>query len=132
MPDLIRFWPAERRYELIEVKGPGDRLQDNQIRWLAYCVQHGMPVRVVDVRWADEALAMIAMHPSARRRIATLTRGAHRMSYVVAVRAMCEFTARRGDLDLRFTPAPTSLEGMAGHITVAGRAAQAATKPKSR
>ncbi len=45
------------------------------------------------------------------------------MTYVVAVRAMCEFTARRGDLDLRFTPAPTSLEGMAGHVTVAGRRA---------
>ncbi|KAA1013600.1 VRR-NUC domain-containing protein [Paraburkholderia panacisoli] len=56
LPDLIRFWPAERRYELIEVKGPGDRLQDNQIRWLAYCAQHGMPVRVLDVRWAEEAL----------------------------------------------------------------------------
>ncbi|MGF6753728.1 VRR-NUC domain-containing protein [Paraburkholderia sp. GAS42] len=53
LPDLIRFWPAEQRYELIEVKGPGDRLQDNQIRWLEYCVQHEMPVRVVDVRWAD-------------------------------------------------------------------------------
>ncbi|MCC8395282.1 ATP-dependent DNA helicase [Paraburkholderia sp. MMS20-SJTR3] len=45
------------------------------------------------------------------------------MSYVVAVRAMCEFTARRGDLDLRFTPAPTSLEGIAGHQMVAGRRA---------
>jgi DNA excision repair protein ERCC-2 len=45
------------------------------------------------------------------------------MTYIVAVRAMCEFTARRGDLDLRFTPAPTSLEGMAGHVTVAGRRA---------
>jgi hypothetical protein len=56
LPDLIRFWPAERRYELIEVKGPGDRLQDNQIRWLAYCAQHGMPVRVVDVRWAGQEL----------------------------------------------------------------------------
>jgi VRR-NUC domain/Fanconi anemia-associated nuclease SAP domain len=56
LPDLVRFWPAERRYELIEVKGPGDRLQDNQIRWLAYCAQHGMPVRVLDVRWADEAI----------------------------------------------------------------------------
>ena len=55
LPDLIRFWPAERRYELIEVKGPGDRLQDNQIRWLAYCAQHGMPVRVLDVRWAGAA-----------------------------------------------------------------------------
>lgn len=51
LPDLVQFWPAERRYELIEVKGPGDRLQDNQIRWLAYCGRHGMPVRVVDVRW---------------------------------------------------------------------------------
>ena len=57
LPDLVRFWPAERRYELIEVKGPGDRLQDNQIRWLDYCVQHGMPVRVLDVRWADDVLA---------------------------------------------------------------------------
>ncbi|CAB3693671.1 VRR-NUC domain-containing protein [Paraburkholderia rhynchosiae] len=56
LPDLIRFWPTERRYELIEVKGPGDRLQDNQIRWLAYCVQHGMSVRVLDVRWTDEAV----------------------------------------------------------------------------
>jgi len=54
LPDLIRFWPAERRYELIEVKGPGDRLQDNQIRWLQYCVQHGMPVRVLDVRWTED------------------------------------------------------------------------------
>ncbi|WP_201447154.1 VRR-NUC domain-containing protein [Burkholderia gladioli] len=53
LPDLIRFWPAERRYELIEVKGPGDRLQDNQIRWLDYCVAHGVPVRVIDVEWAD-------------------------------------------------------------------------------
>ncbi|MFM0204571.1 VRR-NUC domain-containing protein [Paraburkholderia fungorum] len=58
LPDLIRFWPAERRYELIEVKGPGDRLQDNQIRWLAYCAEHGMPVRVLDVRWAEEDVAV--------------------------------------------------------------------------
>lgn len=43
------------------------------------------------------------------------------MSYAVAVRALCEFTARTGDLDLRFTPAPTGLEGMAGHAAVTGR-----------
>jgi DNA excision repair protein ERCC-2 len=43
------------------------------------------------------------------------------MSYIVAVRAMCEFTARRGDLDLRFTPAPTALEGIAGHGAVTSR-----------
>ncbi len=54
-PDLIRFWPAERRYELVEVKGPGDKLQDNQIRWLQYCVSHGMPVRVCHVSWREDA-----------------------------------------------------------------------------
>tara|TARA_R110001606_G_scaffold83958_5_gene191358 strand:- start:60512 stop:62803 length:2292 start_codon:yes stop_codon:yes gene_type:complete len=43
------------------------------------------------------------------------------MSYTVAVRALCEFTAKAGDLDLRFTPSPTAQEGIAGHATVAGR-----------
>ncbi|WP_118184604.1 ATP-dependent DNA helicase [Paraburkholderia phosphatilytica] len=43
------------------------------------------------------------------------------MSYVIAVRALCEFTAKRGDLDLRFTPTPTAEEGQAGHRTVAAR-----------
>ncbi|MES2901689.1 MAG: ATP-dependent DNA helicase [Pseudomonadota bacterium] len=43
------------------------------------------------------------------------------MSYVVAVRALCEFTAKQGDLDLRFTPSPTAQEGIAGHAVVAGR-----------
>ena len=41
--------------------------------------------------------------------------------YVVAVRALCEFTAKQGDLDLRFTPSPTAQEGMAGHAVVSGR-----------
>ena len=53
MPDLIQFWPAERRYRMIEVKGPGDRLQDNQRRWLAFCAEHGMPVDVCYVQWAE-------------------------------------------------------------------------------
>jgi len=39
----------------------------------------------------------------------------------VAVHELCEFTAKQGDLDLRFTPAPTALEGMAGHALVAAR-----------
>lgn len=43
--------------------------------------------------------------------------------YTVAVRALCEFAAKLGDLDLRFTPAPTALEGMAGHATVTARRA---------
>ncbi|MCZ8095622.1 MAG: VRR-NUC domain-containing protein [Acidovorax sp.] len=56
LPDLVRFWPTrpvEQRYELIEVKGPGDKLQDNQIRWLQYCHAHGLPASVCHVRWQD-------------------------------------------------------------------------------
>lgn len=43
------------------------------------------------------------------------------MPYAVAVRTLCEFTAKRGDLDLRFTPSPSAQEGIAGHQFVAGR-----------
>src|SRR4051812_15568029 len=43
------------------------------------------------------------------------------MPYSVAVRTLCEFTARRGDLDLRFTPVPSAQEGMAGHQLVTAR-----------
>lgn len=50
LPDLIQFWPAEQRYCMIEVKGPGDRLQDNQVRWLDYCHAHHMPVAVCYVQ----------------------------------------------------------------------------------
>lgn len=53
LPDLVRFWPAERRYALVEVKAPGDKLQDNQIRWLQYCSEHGIPVSVCHVHWRD-------------------------------------------------------------------------------
>jgi Rad3-related DNA helicase len=43
------------------------------------------------------------------------------VGYSVAVRAMCEFTAKVGDLDLRFTPSPSAQEGIAGHRTVSAR-----------
>ncbi|MBZ2207332.1 ATP-dependent DNA helicase [Massilia soli] len=43
------------------------------------------------------------------------------MSYVVAVRGLCEFAAKQGDLDLRFTPSPTAQEGIQGHALVTGR-----------
>ncbi|HEY0681287.1 MAG TPA: ATP-dependent DNA helicase [Steroidobacter sp.] len=42
-------------------------------------------------------------------------------SVSVAVRVLCQFTAKRGDLDLRFTPAPSAREGIAGHSIVAAR-----------
>jgi len=32
--------------------------------------------------------------------------------YAVSVRSLCEFTAKRGDLDRRFTPSATALEGL--------------------
>ncbi|PMR75892.1 ATP-dependent DNA helicase [Billgrantia endophytica] len=41
--------------------------------------------------------------------------------YRVAVRALCDFTAREGDLDHRFTPSPSAREGIAGHALVASR-----------
>ncbi|MFB9869299.1 VRR-NUC domain-containing protein [Vreelandella sulfidaeris] len=57
LPDLIQFFPdapsGESRYRLIEVKGPGDRLQDNQRRWLAFFHQHAIPVAVCHVRWLN-------------------------------------------------------------------------------
>ncbi|MDI5983717.1 VRR-NUC domain-containing protein [Halomonas sp. M4R5S39] len=57
LPDLIQFLPeadaAGRRYRLIEVKGPGDRLQDNQRRWLAFFHARGIPAVVCHVRWQD-------------------------------------------------------------------------------
>jgi DNA excision repair protein ERCC-2 len=45
------------------------------------------------------------------------------VKYIVAVRTLCEFTAKKGDLDLRFTPSPSAQEGIAGHAAVAARRA---------
>lgn len=52
LPDLILF-PEEGGYELIEVKGPGDRLQLNQKAWMEYFAAHDIPHRVVQVSWAE-------------------------------------------------------------------------------
>ena len=50
-PDLIAFDTLEQRYELIEVKAPNDRVQDNQARWMDYFLRHDIPCRVVHVSW---------------------------------------------------------------------------------
>ena len=50
-PDLVQFWPSQRRYRMIEIKGPGDRLQENQRRLLEHCVPQGVPMQVLNVRW---------------------------------------------------------------------------------
>jgi len=59
-PDLIVF-PDEtlsesshltsQHYELVEVKAPGDRLQNNQKRWMKYFNEYGVPYRVVHVKY---------------------------------------------------------------------------------
>ena len=49
-PDLIHF-PNDGGYQLIEVKGPGDRLQKNQLRWMQYFEQHTIPHKVIHVEW---------------------------------------------------------------------------------
>lgn len=46
-PDLFQFRPdSEPGYRFIEIKGPGDRLQDNQRDWLAVFAQAGIPAEV--------------------------------------------------------------------------------------
>ncbi|MBX2857754.1 MAG: VRR-NUC domain-containing protein [Cellvibrionaceae bacterium] len=51
-PDLVLF-PKEGGYTLIEVKGPGDRVQSNQARWFEYFAEHGIPHKVAGVVWLD-------------------------------------------------------------------------------
>ncbi len=50
-----------------------------------------------------------------------MTAPTDRETLVVAVRALCDFSAKCGDLDLRFTPSPSAIEGMLGHRIVAMR-----------
>ena len=51
-PDLVHFPPAGG-YNLIEVKGPGDNLQKNQLRWMQYFHARGIPHRLARVRWIE-------------------------------------------------------------------------------
>ncbi|MCB1690950.1 MAG: VRR-NUC domain-containing protein [Halioglobus sp.] len=53
-PDLIALGAAPGEYCLIEVKGPGDALQDSQKRWLRYFQAHDIPAQVAWVEWRDD------------------------------------------------------------------------------
>ncbi|MCH8257452.1 MAG: VRR-NUC domain-containing protein [Proteobacteria bacterium] len=48
-PDLVVFQYGS--YRLVEVKGPGDRLQENQLRWLRHFSSVGIPAEVVHISW---------------------------------------------------------------------------------
>jgi hypothetical protein len=52
LPDLVLF-PSEEGYEFIEIKGPGDALQQHQRRWMQYFTRHHIPHRVVNVRYTQ-------------------------------------------------------------------------------
>lgn len=49
-PDLVYF-PESGGYQLLEVKGPGDRLQKNQSRWMHYFSAQDIPHAVLHVQW---------------------------------------------------------------------------------
>lgn len=55
LPDLILF-PKNGSYEMLEIKGPGDAVQKNQYRWMAFFSQHRIPYRVVHISWANQTL----------------------------------------------------------------------------
>lgn len=52
-PDLIAFGAAPGEYCMIEVKSPGDRLQESQRRWLRFFAAADIPAAVAQVRWSD-------------------------------------------------------------------------------
>lgn len=53
-PDLIALGTQQGEYSLIEVKGPGDALQDGQKRWLRFFQQQGIPSSVAWVSWSGD------------------------------------------------------------------------------
>ena len=50
-PDLIVF--DQNSYRMIEIKGPGDKLQKNQARWFRYFLEHSIPAALVNVEYLD-------------------------------------------------------------------------------
>ncbi len=53
LPDLIELNHSKGQYRLIEVKGPGDRLQDHQHLWIQAMLEHDIPVSVLNVAWNE-------------------------------------------------------------------------------
>lgn len=53
-PDLVALGNATGDYALVEVKGPGDALQDSQKRWLRFFQSQAIPAQVAWVEWRDD------------------------------------------------------------------------------
>ena len=73
---------------------------------------------------AEDSMAPPGLPPSGATGHTPGEPPAHAWAYTVSVRELCEFTAKRGDLDRRFTPSATALEGLMGQGTVTGRRGQ--------
>jgi DNA excision repair protein ERCC-2 len=71
-----------------------------------------------------EASRACSSAPAFQNELAPGSTTAQSWVYTVSVRELCEFTAKRGDLDRRFTPSATALEGLTGQSTVAQRRGQ--------
>ncbi|MEM8563683.1 MAG: VRR-NUC domain-containing protein [Pseudomonadota bacterium] len=52
-PDLLALGKGPGDYCLIEVKGPGDALQESQKRWLRFFEKQGIPACVAWVQWRE-------------------------------------------------------------------------------
>lgn len=53
-PDLIALGQTPGDYAMIEVKGPGDALQDSQKRWLRFFARESIPAQVAWITWSDD------------------------------------------------------------------------------
>lgn len=53
-PDLLALGQLAGEYRMIEVKGPGDALQESQKRWLRFFDAEGIPASVAWVSWLDD------------------------------------------------------------------------------
>lgn len=50
-PDLFVYHPRKRDYCLVEIKGPGDQLQQSQKRWLRYFKDKNIPCKILKVTY---------------------------------------------------------------------------------
>ncbi len=53
-PDLLALGRAPGEYQMIEVKAPGDTLQNSQKRWLRFFLERGIGAGVLRVEWQDD------------------------------------------------------------------------------
>ncbi len=54
-PDLVAFGDQPGEYAMIEVKGPGDKLQDSQKHWLRFFIEQDIPAQVAWVNWLERS-----------------------------------------------------------------------------